>query len=161
MAKVNIQTAAKLAGITRQHLHKKYLHPKDKAGNALPPLLSVEQDHQGNTRIDTTEIIRVFGVLKEDVDIDDSQDLSQKLHELTQQNVNRIEGLQAESQLLREQLGAAQDRERAALERERWLQSQVEALTGAIKMLEHRPADPPAAAPPRRGFWSRVFGGGE
>jgi hypothetical protein len=91
--------------------------------------------------------------------------------------------LQATVEVLQEQLRAAQDRERAHQDRERWYQGQLESLSGALKLLDHRSAvDPPPvtvvdavavegdrtrvaeleaqlAAERSRGFWSRIFGG--
>jgi predicted site-specific integrase-resolvase len=102
MAKVNITQAARLAGITRQYLHKKYI----KAG-----LISVEVDHAGNPQIDTSEIIRVFGELH-----DDSKQVSSRYHTVTGQNDSRNSALQAEIHGLRELL-RAKDQHIADLQR--------------------------------------------
>lgn len=57
MALVNITQAAKLAGITRQYLHSHYV----KSG-----LITVSYGADGKPKIDTSEIIRVFGELHVD-----------------------------------------------------------------------------------------------
>jgi hypothetical protein len=57
MALVNISEAAKLAGISRTHLYKKYL---------ASGILSKTTDEQGSSVIDTAEILRVFGKLHGD-----------------------------------------------------------------------------------------------
>lgn len=49
--------AAKLAGISRTHLYKKYI---------AQGILSKERDEMGNSVIDTSEILRVFGKLHGD-----------------------------------------------------------------------------------------------
>jgi len=54
MAFVSMSEAAKLAGISRTHLYKKYL---------AEGILSKTIDEQGNSVIDTAEILRVFGKL--------------------------------------------------------------------------------------------------
>lgn len=57
MAFVSISEAARLAGISRTHLYKKYL---------AEGIISKSQDKQGNAVIDTAEILRVFGKLHGD-----------------------------------------------------------------------------------------------
>jgi DNA-binding transcriptional MerR regulator len=69
MAVVNITQAAKLAGITRQYLHSHYI----KSG-----LITVLTGADGKPRIDTSEIIRVFGALHVD-----SKDTDNSLHNIT------------------------------------------------------------------------------
>jgi regulator of replication initiation timing len=146
VAKVNITQAAKLAGITRQHLHKKYINPKDKEGKPLPARLSVEQDRQGNPVIDTSELLRVFGSLVDDTgDTGDSKQQSTDLRYATPENIAETAVLQVEVKLLREQLKEYKDRESR-------YQSTIDRLTDTLKQLEHKPA-------PALGFWSRLFRG--
>jgi hypothetical protein len=52
--KVSISEAARIAGISRQHLYTKYINPG---------LISVEKDSQGKPHIDTAELIRVFDTI--------------------------------------------------------------------------------------------------
>lgn len=54
MALVSISEAARLAGISRTHLYKKYL---------AEGIISKTTDAVGNSVIDTSEILRVFGKL--------------------------------------------------------------------------------------------------
>lgn len=123
MPKVSITEAAKLAGITRQYLYKKYINPGT---------ISVETDDAGGKKIDTSEIFRVFGGLK-----GDSKQETQSLHEMTPENDNKTAALQTEIKLLREQLTAAQDDKK-------WLQGKVdqltEQLTSTTRLLEHKEA---------------------
>lgn len=58
MALVNITKAAKLAGISRQYFHNHYVN-KGK--------ITVSHDSKGNPQVDTSEILRVFGLLHDDV----------------------------------------------------------------------------------------------
>lgn len=138
MAKVNISEAIQLSKVSRQTFYSKYLNPGK---------IATELDHQGKKCIDTAELLRVFGSI--DLDTVDKAGVVKIGQVQTVQNSSQS----AEITLLREQLHAAQDRER-------WYQGQLESLTGAIKLLEYRVGDPQAQAP-RRGFWSRVFGGGK
>ena len=57
MALVTITDAARLAGISRQHLYKAYI----KTGK-----LSVDRDSKGSPVVDTAELLRVFGTLNGD-----------------------------------------------------------------------------------------------
>ena len=139
MAKVNISEAIQLSRLSRQTFYSKYLNPGK---------ISVELDPQGRKCIDTAELIRVFGSI--DLDIVDKS----KIDDFRLGQIGQGGAKDAEIALLREQLRLAMERERAAEERERWYQSQVEALTGAIKLLEHKPEE----QQPKRGFWSRFFG---
>lgn len=89
MATVNITKAAKLAGITRQYLHKHYI----KQGK-----ISVTQDLKGNPQIDTSEILRVFGKLN------DVNDDVNSLHNITPKNTIDINDFTVEVQLLRQEV---------------------------------------------------------
>lgn len=87
MALLNITKAALRAGITRQYLHRHYI----KQG-----LLSVTKDAKGNSFIDTTEILRVFGKLH-----GDENKIDNSLHEVTQTIDNENKFLQLEVEALR------------------------------------------------------------
>lgn len=157
MTKLSITEAAKQAGICRQYLYTKYIKPGK---------LSVHKDEQDKPFIDSAELLRVFegrlpgpkATTPTDVS---SQAVSQR--SATPVNDSHNAELHAEVKILREQLHAAQVREKdiqaAAQAREQWLQSQVEKLTDTIRLIEHKqPAEQPVE-PHRRGFWSRLFGG--
>jgi hypothetical protein len=98
MSQLNITSAAKAAGISRNTLYKKI-----KKG-----VISVTQDRQGNRVIDTGELIRVFGEL-ERVTGGDAHTIRNHEHKVTVKSdaVNRGDnaGLQADIiQALRDQL---------------------------------------------------------
>lgn len=136
MAKVSISEGARMAGISRSYLYRKYI---------TPGLLSTEKDNSGNTVVDTAEIIRVFGQIRKD---------SEQATEITHFDAVKKEheniALQAEIQLLREQLAAAAERERAAADREKWYQEQIASTT---RLLEHRPAADPTPEPQKKRWW--------
>lgn len=54
MALISISEAAKLAGIARSHFYSQYLNSG---------VISVTRDEKGKPKIDTSELVRVFGVL--------------------------------------------------------------------------------------------------
>lgn len=168
MARLTISEAARQAGISRQYLHTKYIKPGT---------LTTFKDELDRPYVDSADLLRVFsGRLpgpKTSVTPDDSSLRQYGLHNTTSENDSSHAVLHAEVQVLRQQLQSAQDRER-------WYQSQVESLTGAIKLLEHRGAASPLpvdtakveaerarvaeleaqlTAERSRGFFSRVFGG--
>jgi regulator of replication initiation timing len=147
MPKVNITEAAKLAGITRQYLHTKYV----KTGR-----ITVEKDAEGkNPQIDTSEIMRVFG--KMDVDKGIVNNNSDSYHQMTLEKDSINNALQLETQLLREQLAAAVNREAAAAEREKWMQGKIDQLADQLstttRLLEHRPPAAPPAPPKKQRWW--------
>lgn len=154
MAKLSITEAARQAGICRQYLYTKYIKPG---------ALTVHKDEQDKPYIDSAELLRVFdGRLpgpKQSVTVDASQQAVSRRSATVVNDSHTVE-LQAEVKALREQLTAAQEREKSTQARERWLEQTVDKLTDTIKLLEHRPADQPAQAP-RRGFFARLFGGGQ
>jgi hypothetical protein len=135
MARLSISEAARQAGISRQYLHKKYIS----SGK-----LSVNKDEQGKPYVDSSELARVFdgrlpGPLKEVAGVAPIV-TSSSLQEMT-------DGLLAQLQSYREQLAKSE-------EREKWLQGQVESLTGTVKLLQQ------SVTSTKRGFWSRLIGRG-
>ena len=147
MARLTISEAARQAGISRQYLHTRYI----KRG-----LLTAFKDELDRPYVESADLLRVFeGRLPGPKPPVTPRDVS--LHGVTEQvltsgNDSSTAGLHATVKVLQEQLSAAQDRER-------WYQQQVESLTQAVKLLEHRPGDPQEQAP-RRSWLSRLFGGG-
>lgn len=128
MAKVSVTEAARLAGISRQLLYKKYINPG---------VISVGKD-DGTPFIDTVEIMRVFGPLQP-LQAEDSQVDSQQIHALTPDIDSDYRVLEIELKAAREALRDREDQLREAKEREGWLKKQVEELTGTIKLIEHKP----------------------
>ena len=125
MPALNITDAAKLAGITRQHLHTHYI----KQG-----LISVSRDERNRPTIDTSELLRVFGQLKQ-VDTNDKHDSTPTDTE----NTGKTAELTAKIEALQEQLREARDREK-------WYQEQI----AGFRLLEHQQQP--------KGLFARLFG---
>jgi hypothetical protein len=173
VAKVRLAEAARIAGIARSTLYEKYIN------TGKISVESENRDGKDHRVIDTAELHRIFGDNLHLSDVDNSLD-ARGIRTRNTEDVRENNTLQATVEVLQEQLRAAQERERAHQDRERWYQGQLESLTGAIKLLEHRgatdslPADTAMveaervrvaeleaqlAAERSRGFFSRVFGG--
>ncbi|HUW51547.1 MAG TPA: hypothetical protein VMV75_11090 [Sulfuricella sp.] len=149
MAKVSISEAARLAGISRQHLYKRYI---------TPGLLTVEKDGDSSPMIDTSELLRVFGELK-----GDGQQVAAHSGDVA---------LTAELVALRRLLADRDDQLMEAREREAWMKRLVGEVTGALRLLEHRPDQAGQIKKARetigrykealdaersKGFWARLF----
>jgi DNA-binding transcriptional MerR regulator len=137
MSLLNISEAARVIGKSRQTLHK-YL----KNGT-----LSSVSDETGQRKVDTAELLRVFGELtsKGENDIDTIE------HQITPE----LDSLQARIHQLEEKLNTmttelyiAKEREIAAKEQEQWYKDRIVAL--------ERLALPQGDA--RKGLWARLFG---
>jgi|GEM_PF-1483404 len=115
MAKVSISEAARLAGISRQHLYKRYINSG---------ALSVEKDGENPPVIDTSELIRVFGELKAEgqpVILSDNDC-----------------ALPTEIKTLRRELADRDVQLQEAREREAWLRQHISEMTGALRLLENK-----------------------
>ena len=129
MAKVTVSEAARLVGVARQNLYKNYINQGK---------ISIERDHLGNPKIDTSELIRVFGEIKM------THEVSQEKQEMTCESTIDDSGLSAVSQAkdeviaaLRLQIEVAMEREKKAEERELWLRQQLEDAQRQIKLLTY------------------------
>jgi hypothetical protein len=129
MAKVTVSEAARLVGLARQNLYKNYINEGK---------ISVERDHQGNPKIDTSELIRVFGEIRM------RSVVSSEEHEMTPPKPIDDRALttafEAKDQViaaLRLQLDAAIEREKQAGERELWLREQLNDAQRQMKLLTH------------------------
>lgn len=155
MAKVSISEAARLAGISRQHLYKKYI---------TPGLLTVEKDDDSSPMIDTSELLRVFGELK-------SEGQQAAAH-------SDDAPLAAEFEALCRLLADRDTQLQEAREREAWLKQHVAEIIGTLRLLEHKGQPSQSEqlqaqlqkarriinqykqaldAEQNRGFWARVF----
>ena len=122
MAKVSISAAAKIAGISRSNFYKNYI----KKGK-----ISVSKDHQGRPHIDTSEVLRVFGVLQgvtPELSLE-AQEIQSTIQKVTTFEVSKNTLLEMENRLLKEQLAKAE-------EREEWYRQQMGELSGVLKQLE-------------------------
>lgn len=117
MAKLNISQAAKASGKSRSTIQRHI-----KSGK-----LSVSRDTAGNIEIDTAELLRVFGELKQNTTA--SQHVSDAPESGRKQQLDTVVSVAIEA--LKKELERAQ-------EREVWLQKQVSEKDEKIKRLEER-----------------------
>lgn len=110
---VNISEAAKLAGISRTYLYKKYINTG---------ILSVSQDEKGNKVIDVSELIRVFGKIV-GVNID--------VNEFSQVDTDKNTFLQQKIEMLQEQLRAKEE----VIEAQK---ANLEDLRQSMLLIEHK-----------------------
>ncbi|UTV82391.1 hypothetical protein MQE22_13715 (plasmid) [Acidithiobacillus sp. YTS05] len=127
MAKVTVSGAARLVGMSRQYLYKAYIHPGK---------ISIERDASGKPLVDTSELIRVFGELKGNVDLVDD---SESLHQETTDNDSVIEVLRAQLEAKDELLSRLEQQIRTAEEREIWLRQQLERAQAVL--VDQRPKE--------------------
>lgn len=137
MALVSISEAARLAGTARSNLYKSYIETG---------ILSITKDSKGKPKVDTSELLRVFGELKTVQDNSTPQDTQQDGTDKKKQDTRQDAGHQAVIDLLKQQLDEAK-------EREQFYQQQIRELTNTMKLLEHRPQ-------PRRQWWNFWKGAG-
>lgn len=143
MAKVTISEAARLVGMARQNLYKNYINEGK---------ISVERDNLDKPRIDTSELIRVFGEIRM------TSEGTEKKQRMTYEEDSHDNGLYAQIQAkdeviaaLRDQLAAAADRERKAEEREAWIRQHLDDAQRQIKLLTHDGGSGQAAM--RKSWW--------
>lgn len=115
MALVTITDAARLAGISRQHLYKAYI----KTGK-----LSVDRDSKGSPMVETSELLRVFGALNGDW-MDAPVD-GDRLHAETVENAVDIRVLSVELAAKDEVIRRLEQQVAEGGEREAWLRQQLE-----------------------------------
>lgn len=120
MALVSISKAAKLAGIARSNLYESYINKG---------ILSLSKDEKGRPKVDTSELLRVFGTLKSTEDQDRTGQQDSLIR--TQQDILKDNDKQEVIILLKEQLAEAR-------EREKFFQQQIAELTQSIKLIEHK-----------------------
>lgn len=139
MSLVSVSQAARLAGISRQHLYRKYIKPGE---------ISVQRDGKGDPVIDTSELLRVFGRLVGDTHGDDNG-----LQKATPAKTNgdnvllaelqaKLQVLEAENRSLRERL---EDKDR-----------NLEDIRQALRLLEDmRPKEVPRVK--EKPWWKRIW----
>jgi hypothetical protein len=129
MSKLTVSGAARAVGMSRQYLYKAYI----KTGK-----LSVERDKRGNPMVDASELIRVFGELKNTgaLTLVDNQS-----HVETSEKEQVVIRLQAQLEAKDELLRRAEEQLRAAEEREMWLRRQLERAQSVLtdQRQPHRP----------------------
>jgi predicted site-specific integrase-resolvase len=134
MALLSISAAARAAGRDRGTI-KRYIDTGK---------ISTTEDATGRTVVDTAELMRVFGELKSQGDVASAVQSEAK----QQHNIGVVAVLQQELQ-------AAREREKAALERERQLNERLDAALEHNRELELKMLP---LGEVKKGFWARVFG---
>ena len=135
MPLLNISEASKVVKKSRATLHKYINNGR----------LSIVIGDDGQKKIDTSELLRVFGELVSPGDTVTVQN-EQPFTGVT------VDSLKAQIALLQEELRNAHDREKVALEREEKLMSMLEQHTLAL------PAAVAAITPKPMSLWERIFG---
>ncbi|MDA8113357.1 MAG: hypothetical protein M0Z43_01330 [Acidithiobacillus sp.] len=135
MAKVNVSEAATLVGVARSTLYAYIRSGK----------ISIEKDRLGKPQIDTSELLRVFGTLQDNIK---DNEIDKEIKDDTQKNDSENTVLRTENEVLREMLRVREEQLREYQEREQWLRNRLDALE--MKLL-------PGTG---RSWWSRWFGVG-
>jgi len=136
MALVSVSQAARLAGISRQHLYRKYIKPGE---------ISVQRDDKGDPVIDTSELLRVFGRLVGDAS-GDHNTLQEATQEKTISDNSLLTELQVKLQVLEAENRALQAR---LGDKDRNLQD----VRQALRLLEDmRPKDEP-----EKPWWRKIW----
>lgn len=136
MPQVTMSDAARLAGVSRQHLYRLIESGK----------VSVSMRPGGQKAIDTSELLRVFGELRSEAKTasSDSPSVSPAVAALQVETAHKVELLEAEIRHLRDALRASEARIQAA-------ESMQEKLLGVVasaqRLLEYRPASTSKKAP--------------
>ena len=121
MTQVSITKAASLAKVSRSTFYRSYINNGK---------VSVTNDNQGNPVIDTSELLRVFGVLHDTVEGQDTGGV----REANDPNILVISELESELHRVRDILRLREEELHKAEERELWLREQ---LTNSQRLLEH------------------------
>jgi flagellar motility protein MotE (MotC chaperone) len=158
MPKVTITRAAKLAGISRQQLYDGYI------GEGK---ITVDRDDPKKPKIDTAEILRVFGTLQDDNTKSDNalQDITPEktepyngeLNETVRELIERLRALEAQNQTLealakerKERIEALQEQASADREERNRLLDIVEKHTRLLSAAEEQRDHPH----PKRSWWT-------
>jgi hypothetical protein len=121
MAHVSVTKAAGLAGVSRSTFYRSYIN----TGR-----VSVGSDPQGNPVVDTSELLRVFGVLH---DTTESQD-TESVRDASDPKTLVISELESELQRVRDILRIREEDLRKSEERELWLR---DLLARSQNQLQH------------------------
>jgi hypothetical protein len=147
MPEISISEAAKRAGISRQKLYENYINKGR---------ISVSKNVKGKPCIDTSEILRVFGELK---NIDTSDTNSDNESDIKLQPENKDDNtpfltLRLEVERLRAENAGLQA---LADERKSRIEEQRERIQGLeVRLLEDKREQKPEEPPMPAGFWNRV-----
>ena len=125
MAQVSITKAAGLAGVSRSTFYRSYINTGK---------VSVGSDHQGNPVVDTSELLRVFGVLH---DTTENQD-TKGVREANDPNILVISELESELHRVRDILRIREEELHKAEEREQWLRDLLARSQNQLRLDEKK-----------------------
>lgn len=144
---INIKAAAEMVKVSRTTIYEK--------------LKSCELSKSDSGKIDTSELLRVFGNPADRHSKQEEKEHIEQLKKLSTQDISRHlqdtaekEVLKAQIKTLEEALAKAHEREHQHIEREQWQRGHIEKLTDTIKLLE-APKAKEQEKP--KGFFSRLF----
>ncbi len=122
MAKLSISATAKMVGISRQHFYRKYINTGS---------ITVETLANNTKKIDSSEILRVFGL-----NVGGDNLLHQQVTPSNTDITVDLVRLEAENEQLKQRL-------RDSIDRVRWLENHVDKLADQVtysqKLIEHSP----------------------
>lgn len=182
MATVGFSEAAKLAGVSRQHLYKMADAGQISIVKEILPGKSGDNPKDFRRAIDVAELHRVFGQLTAGDSVE-----RQLITPDDSEKDSDYRVLEAELNAARQLLRDREDQLRQAQEREEWLKKQVDETQNVVKLLGHSMPEKPEPAEDmipaeeyqkamengqaqidrlvnalerekNRGFWSRLFG---
>jgi|AOMP01.1.fsa_nt_gi hypothetical protein len=125
MAQVSITKAAGLAGVSRSTFYRSYINTGK---------VSVGSDHQGNPVVDTSELLRVFGVLH---DTTENQD-TKGVRDANDPNILVISELESELHRVRDILRIREEELHKAEEREQWLRDLLARSQNQLRLDEKK-----------------------
>ena len=125
MGQVSITKAAGLAGVSRSTFYRSYINTGK---------VSVGSDHQGNPVVDTSELLRVFGVLH---DTTENQD-TKGVREANDPNILVISELESELHRVRDILRIREEELHKAEEREQWLRDLLARSQNQLRLDEKK-----------------------
>lgn len=144
MALVDLSTAARLAGVSRQTIYRKMQDGS----------LSWTLDQAGKRRIDTSEILRVFGHLK-DPDVTQNVVSEDVTSYTVRKDENALEGYLMAIESLKEQVQSERERaSRAEAEAEFLRQALAKAQDQATKLITDQSRTLKRPANPWWRFWA-------
>lgn len=125
MTQVSITRAAGLAGVSRSTFYRSYINNGK---------VSVTNDAQGNPVVDTSELLRVFGVLHDTAESTDTEGVRPD----KEANSPVISELESELHRVRDILKIREEELRKAEERELWLREQLTKSQGLLQHYEQQ-----------------------
>lgn len=151
MAQLKLSEAARQVGVSRPTIYKYVQDGK----------LSVTKDRKGQNQVDVSELLRVFGTLKSETEIQDDK-LNRMQHRQRQTDTPPSVALQIEVERLRAQLEARaaevsmlKERVTELKDREQYADQERQKLLALLEQSQRLLAAPPAPAPAPRATTTR------